>query len=888
MMTVAARLRALSSRLGDVCFGEPFEAPSPNVTSPLQSDLSIKLQRGLFLTAAACLVGLFVFATYFYASTLQRVRDDTRVTNISTSTALGRLAFGESPRCGDHECWTDPAFDDSAWLAISLPLHPDRNIQTLPGYAQGRAANAIYYRMRLTIPDSLMQSAEPISVALLYLQHRSYTVFLNARPVAAGGDAALVANVLIPKSEIHDGAVSLTIKASVAEEDVGLVARSPMLLGPSNLLHAVHAHTERAAGTYYLLFMLTKGTIFVVFSMFFAFTRSQNGLVQFLMFALFDTASYLFYGEFLRSYLSYPARVVSYFECKVAAEAMLLGYFLNFYGAGRLVGRKALAVTALVLVGLAPFAAGIWTSKGLTLGLLFGVTNALLVGVILFGLGTGALAAWHLRCHGAAVATIRRLDRFTIVLLMYLCLIIWEFYFNTYVGFDRRPLFDLTLFIWLAVSTATRMGLQEDQITQLEEHVARISRQAAIGETAQMIAHDVRKPFSMLKIGLSLFRSKQDPQDIRKIADSLLPNVERAMASVTAMLADITEASTNSVPTVIPVSAEQLIETALSEVFTALRDTELNLSYELSHTGDLLVDNFKVSRAFANLLDNAASAAGSGGRIWIKTTDAQLASGADGVRFVFGNSGKTIASADLRRIFEPFFTKGKRGGTGLGLAVVQRVIAAHQGSIRCESSIERGTEFILTLPKAPAGSLINATRPLLPSSSKSFSLNPLSVAAPDPSSSVRDQLAVAEAAFRRRGANPLRVLLVDDEPLYEAALADLINQTHSLAALVHLESASDPEAGLDRARASTPDLVILDVDFERGAKDGYELARELRARGSTAYICIHSNRNLPHDYQQAIAAGADAFLPKPMSQAHLLRYIAEAVYRSLDGKASTS
>ena len=68
------------------------------------------------------------------------------------------------------------------------------------------------------------------------------------------------------------------------------------------------------------------------------------------------------------------------------------------------------------------------------------------------------------------------------------------------------------------------------------------------------------------------------------------------------------------------------------------------------------------------------------------------------VEVVVGNSNSFIASEDLAKIFEAFFTNGKSDGTGLGLAICHKFVTAHGGTIRCVSDRDKGTEFIFTLP----------------------------------------------------------------------------------------------------------------------------------------------------------------------------------------------
>lgn len=97
------------------------------------------------------------------------------------------------------------------------------------------------------------------------------------------------------------------------------------------------------------------------------------------------------------------------------------------------------------------------------------------------------------------------------------------------------------------------------------------------------------------------------------------------------------------------------------------------------------------------LVDNAASFAGGGGKVRITVSSSD-----EGVRLDVSDDGPGIAEPDLARVFQRFFTtRGERRGTGLGLALVEAVAIAHGGVARVESPTlgERGTRFTVVLPR---------------------------------------------------------------------------------------------------------------------------------------------------------------------------------------------
>jgi two-component system CheB/CheR fusion protein len=186
----------------------------------------------------------------------------------------------------------------------------------------------------------------------------------------------------------------------------------------------------------------------------------------------------------------------------------------------------------------------------------------------------------------------------------------------------------------------------------------------------------------------------------------------------------------------------------------------------------------------------------------------------------------------LPRIWD-LFTQVQRtpdraqGGLGIGLTVARRLVELHGGRIDVSSGgLGRGTEFVVTLPALPA--MTEEARPAIP---------------PD---------AVVQKAAR--------VLLVEDNPDAAESLTMLLELLGHRVRSVH-----DGVAALDAARANVPDVMLVDIGLP--GIDGYEVARRVRRDPDLRHVVLVAltGYGREEDKQQAIAAGFDYHLVKPVS-----------------------
>ena len=217
---------------------------------------------------------------------------------------------------------------------------------------------------------------------------------------------------------------------------------------------------------------------------------------------------------------------------------------------------------------------------------------------------------------------------------------------------------------------------------------------SAIAQTTQMVAHDVRRPFALLKSALSILQHANTIEDVKKSMKVITPSLEKAIVSVNGMLGDIMEFGRTEKPMTESNSVVTLLESSLSEVFQIYPNSKVSIRYNLNYAHEVEVDMNKIQRVVSNILGNAIQAMKEQGEIWF------IISESDGfVEFRIGNDGPSISADDFAKLFDVFYSKGKKSGTGLGLAIAKKVVKAHGGEIRCQYANEKKhVEFVFTLP----------------------------------------------------------------------------------------------------------------------------------------------------------------------------------------------
>jgi len=225
---------------------------------------------------------------------------------------------------------------------------------------------------------------------------------------------------------------------------------------------------------------------------------------------------------------------------------------------------------------------------------------------------------------------------------------------------------------------------------RMAQEMVQNERLSAVGRMASVIIHDIKNPMGTLRVYAQVMKKKSGNEEASKLADDMIHQVDR-FVNMTQEILDFTRG----------VSATNFKEFEFFDVMNSVlnfieKDLEKNKITLVKNTqfkGTVRLDQDKMVRVFYNIASNARDAMSEGGSLTVTTTKH------DGyVRIDFTDTGSGMPDEVKNHIFEPFMSYGKKHGTGLGMAIVKKVIDDHNGKIEIESAVDKGTIISIYLP----------------------------------------------------------------------------------------------------------------------------------------------------------------------------------------------
>ncbi|MEN9933572.1 MAG: Autoinducer 2 sensor kinase/phosphatase LuxQ [Chloroflexota bacterium] len=330
-----------------------------------------------------------------------------------------------------------------------------------------------------------------------------------------------------------------------------------------------------------------------------------------------------------------------------------------------------------------------------------------------------------------------------------------------------------------------------------------------------------------------------------------LSAIEKSGQHLLALINDILDlahiGAGNATLDLAPVSISHLCDESLDMVMPAVQEKGLHVktSFDLQ-VDTLIADERRLRQILVNLLSNAVKFTPAGGSVGIDVTGDPAGRL---VVFTVWDTGIGISTEYFERIFKPFVQVDGRiarqyGGTGLGLALVLRLVDMHGGSIELDSAPDQGSRFTVRLPWYPVVSADPRVEPA------QVGVTP----------ATGDVQPTGVLGVRRSGV----VLVTDDNEI----TLDLLSHVLDSQGYTLVLARTGGEA-LDRARETRPDIILMDLQMPE--VDGTEAIRRIRSDVALRDIPIIALTALamPGDRERCLAAGADDYLAKPVKLGEL-------------------
>ncbi len=365
------------------------------------------------------------------------------------------------------------------------------------------------------------------------------------------------------------------------------------------------------------------------------------------------------------------------------------------------------------------------------------------------------------------------------------------------------------------------------------------------------MSHELRTPLTGI-LGLAEILQEGIYGEINPKQVEALGNIRESGQHLLSLINDILDLSKVEAGKIelnlAPVNLGNLVSTCLRMVRQAAQKKHLTLSNKLDPTIDIVMaDERLLKQILVNLLSNAVKFTPEGGTIGIDLAG-------DGDRRVMHlevwDTGIGISREDQALLFKPFVQldgslSRQHEGTGLGLALVYRLVEQQNGSIELQSQPGEGSRFTVTLPWQKVE--FPDPNPAQPGVLK---VNP----------PLRLQTSGQEISLPPMDGSGQRILVAEDNLVTLAMLSDFLQ-----ASGYHVIQAHSGTEVFLRLQESLCDLVLLDIQMP--LMNGIQVLQQMRSISSMASIPVIAltAQAMPGDHQRCLEAGANEYLSKPLN-----------------------
>ena len=369
------------------------------------------------------------------------------------------------------------------------------------------------------------------------------------------------------------------------------------------------------------------------------------------------------------------------------------------------------------------------------------------------------------------------------------------------------------------------------------------------------MSHELRTPLnSILGLSESLLEERRGPlNEHQRNSLQMIESSGRHLLELIIDILDLSKIETGMLdyyPQIIHV--DEICRSSLSFVRSQAVKKSITLIYDNEvSVFSISADPRRLKQILVNLLSNAVKFTPEGGQVTLRVRsepEERL------IQFSVLDSGIGIAPEDLARLFTPFVQVDSSinrqfEGTGLGLALVQKLTDMHEGSVQAESEVGVGSRFTIRLPWGE--DLGNEHNVIEPGAEPSVSTD------------------AGKSSIPPEGSPPRGVVLLAEDHMANTLTISEYLESHGFIVV----NAHDGLEAVQLAEESNPDVILMDIQMP--VMDGWEAMRRLRAnpRFTNTPIIALTALAMPGDRERCLEAGADDYMSKPISLKKLLRTI---------------
>jgi PAS domain S-box-containing protein len=383
---------------------------------------------------------------------------------------------------------------------------------------------------------------------------------------------------------------------------------------------------------------------------------------------------------------------------------------------------------------------------------------------------------------------------------------------------------------------------------RVEERTLELTRaNRAKDEFMATMTHELRTPLnSILGLSESLLEQRRDP--LSEYQQRSLKIIESSGQHLLELINDVLDLSKVEAgmleyyPQVVDVNA--LCRSSLVMIKEQAAGKSIRLVHEEDQSGlKIYADPRRLKQILVNLLTNAVKFTPDHGRV---TLEVHADIEDDRVQFDVIDTGIGIAEEDLKKLFQPFVQidsslNRRFDGTGLGLALIQKLTDLHGGSIRVESKVDMGSRFTVNIPWDRTI--------VVQQEAIHFGNKPV----------INERSQKSEKTSEESSGRGL-ILLAEDNEANTLTVGEYLDSHGYKMVYAH-----DGMEAVDKAEETDPDIILMDIQMP--VMDGLEAIRRLRVdtRFDSTPIIALTALAMPGDRERCLDAGANEYMSKPVS-----------------------